>query len=115
MKNILILLLLAVFPVLAQQHSNTLTWNWSQGTGDPATGYHVQKSTASGGPYTVIATIVGTATTTYVDTMVVSGQTSYYIVTAFNSGGDSVPSNQVACTTPFQGPGPPTGLPGIIK
>jgi len=114
LKRLLPLFLMLV-PAFAQQHSNTLSWNWSQGTGDPATGFHVQKSSTSGGPYSIIATITGTVTMTYVDTNVTSGQTNFYVVTAFNGGGESVPSNQVACTTPFSGPGAPTGLSGVIK
>ncbi len=106
----IILLMLLALAALAQQHANTLTWNWSQGTLDPATGFHVQTSATSGGPYTVIATLTGTATKTYVDTTVTAGQTNYYVITAFNLGGDSTPSNQVTCVTPFQAPAPPDSL-----
>ncbi len=111
-----LLLLIAFTGVLfGQSHSNTLTWAWSQGTGDAATGFHVQKSQTSGGPYTVVATISSPTILTYVDTAVVAGQTNYYVVTAFNAGGESVPSNQATCTTPFSPPAPPTGLSAVVR
>lgn len=111
------LLLLLVFPLalFGQNHSVTLTWNWSQGTGDPATGFHIQRSATAGGPYTVIGTVGSPVTLTYVDTAVVAGQTYYYVVTAFNGGGDSTPSNQVTCVVPFQAPPSPSGLSGTVK
>ncbi len=112
MRTIILLLISAT--TMFGQHSNTLTWNWAQGTGDPATGFHVKKATTSGGPYTTIATLP-VATLTYIDTTVVAGQTNYYVVTAFNTGGDSVPSNQVTCTTPFQVPQSPTTLSGQVN
>jgi endoglucanase len=99
----------------AQTHSNTLSWSWSQGTGDPATGFHVQRSTTSGGPYAVVATVGSPTTLTYVDTAVVAGATWYYVVTAFNTGGESAPSNEVKCVTPFSTPQTPTGLSGQVK
>jgi len=67
-------------------------------------GFHVQKSSISGGPYTVLAAIMGTSTTSYVDMTVTAGQTNYYVITAFNSGGDSDRSNEVAAATPAQAP-----------
>src|SRR4051812_17223753 len=94
----LVFLLLPACPILAaQNHSVTLSWGWSQGTGDLATGFHVQRASVSGGPYTVIATVNSPSILTYIDTAVVAGQQYYYVVTAFNSGGDSTPSNQSAC------------------
>ncbi len=108
--KLLLLFAILAATIFAQQHANVLTWQWSQGTGDPATGYHVKKATTSGGPYVTIATLTGTATTTYADVTVTSGQTNFYVVTAFNNGGDSSPSNQVTCVTPFQAPTAPTSL-----
>lgn len=118
MKKLTFLLLLflsACLSLAAQNHSVTLTWAWTQGTGDLATGFHIQRASVSGGPYTTIATISSPSTLTYVDTNVVAGQQYYYVVTAFNAGGDSVPSNQVACTIPFQAPATPTSLSSTVK
>ncbi len=114
MKKAIFAFLLLASSAFAQ-HSNTLAWSWAQGTGDAATGFHVQRASVSGGPYTTIATLTGTAVKTYVDTVVVPGQTLYYVITAFNTGGDSVPSNQVTCTTPFQAPQAPSGLSGTVN
>lgn len=113
LRLLLVFLIGAVLSSPAQQHSNTLTWAWSQGTGDAATGFHIRKASVSGGPYTTIATVLLPAMT-YVDLAVVSGQTNYYVVTAYNTGGDSTPSNQVICVTPFQAPSTPTGLQGTV-
>ena len=68
---------------------------WTASTG--ATSYSVKRSTASGGPYTAIAT--GLGTTTYTDRSVSPGTAYYYIVTASNSGGESAASAQATATT----------------
>jgi hypothetical protein len=116
LKRILFcLLLLASFGFAQNNHNVTLTWSWAQGTGDPATGFHVQRSLTHGGPYTVVGTIP-VATETYLDSPVLAGTTYYYVVTAYNAGGDSLPSGEVACIIPFSPPAePPTGLSGTVK
>jgi len=103
-------LLMACLAMGQQPHpSANMTWAWSQGTGDMATGFHIQRSATAGGPYTVVGTVpVGTLT--YLDTSVTAGQSYFYVVTAYNSGGDSSRSNEVACTIPFQAPRTPTTL-----
>jgi cellulose 1,4-beta-cellobiosidase len=114
MKTTVLLFVLAIL-ALAQPHpSASLAWNWSQGTGDPATGFHVQRSTVAGGPYTVVGT-VPISTLTYLDTAVTVGATYFYVVTAYNTAGDSAKSAEVACTLPFQIPGSPTALSGTVK
>jgi hypothetical protein len=79
-------------------HSATLNWSWSGGA---ITGFHVLRSQASGGPFIPIATIGPTASS-FTDNTLVAGQTYYYVVTAFNSLGDSPPSNQAACAVPLK-------------
>jgi hypothetical protein len=116
-RAVLILAALAFLAVsaAAQPHpSATLTWSWAQGTGDPVTGFHIQRSLTTGGPYTVVGT-VPSGTLTYLDTAVTAGVTYFYVVTAYNSAGDSLKSNEVSCLPPFQIPGAPTGLSGIAK
>jgi hypothetical protein len=117
MRKLIIVLIIASSILLGQgaNHSATLTWLWSQGASDPATGFHVQRSQVSGGPYTIVGTVGSPTTLTFVDSSVVAGQTYFYIVTAFNTGGDSVPSNQVTCTIPFQAPAAPSGLSVVAK
>jgi hypothetical protein len=113
--KLLLLLLIASSAALAQPHpSATFTWTWAQGAGDPATGFHVQRSVTAGGPYAVVGTVPVT-TLTYLDTAVTVGATYYYVVTAYNSAGDSAKSNEVACMPPFQIPGPPAALSGTVK
>lgn len=78
-----------------------LAWTASGG----ATGYNVKVATVSGGPYITIAS--GITATTYSDTSAAPGVTSYYVVSAFNSGGESANSTQASAMTP---PAAPTGL-----
>ena len=80
-----------------------LVW---QGVGQ-ATSYTVKRSTTTGGTYTQIA--LGLAGTTYADTGVTNGTTYYYVVTANNSKGESLPSNEASAT-----PAAPTGATAIF-
>jgi fibronectin type 3 domain-containing protein len=81
-----------------------LTWNASSG----ATAYYVKRSTTTGGPYTQIATPTGTS---YVDNSVTNGTKYYYVVSAYNSYGQSANSAEVNATpTAPPPPGAPAGL-----
>ncbi len=72
-----------------------LDWNPAAG----AVTYNVKRATASGGPYTTIAT---SGTSVFLDSTAVAGTTYYYIVSALNAsgleGGDS-PEASAALTT----------------
>jgi hypothetical protein len=81
----------------------TLTWS----TVPNATGYNVERAPSSSGPYAIIATNI--TATTFTDTTVVNGTTYYYVVTALNAGGESLPSNEVSATPPL----PPVPNPQI--
>jgi hypothetical protein len=115
-----VLLFTLVFAALAnaQAHSNALSWAWSQGIGDPATGFHVWKAATcaalvtTGTPY---ATVIPSSTLGYTDNAVTAGQSNCYEVTSYNAGGDSAPSNQLNATTPVSAPNAPTGLTGTAK
>ncbi|HVK70542.1 MAG TPA: fibronectin type III domain-containing protein [Polyangium sp.] len=65
-----------------------LSWVASNG----ASRYEVRRSTTSGGPYAVVATVNATSWT---DTNVVTRLRYFYVVAAANSLGTSAPSNQV--------------------
>ena len=65
-----------------------LTWSASVG----ADGYYVKRGQTSGGPYSVIVPV---ATTNYLDTNVINGQTYYYVITATNVAGESPNSIEV--------------------
>src|SRR5271157_2578657 len=60
-----------------------------------ATGYHVKRGQTAGGPYALLAS---TSTASYTDTSVSSGSTYYYVVSAYNSAGESGNSNEVSAT-----------------
>ena len=77
----------------------SLTWT----AGGGATSYNVKRGTASGGPYTTVASPAGT---TYADTSLTNGTAYYYVVTAVNATGESGNSNQ-ATATPKAAPTPP--------
>ena len=115
MKKLILFFAFSVCAFAQTAHSNTLTWAWSQGTGDPATGFHIWKVAISGTTCpafgtSAYATITGTTTLTYKDTVVVAGQTWCYGVTAYNAGGESSMSNVVSATTPFSLPTAPSSL-----
>jgi hypothetical protein len=77
-------------------HSATLGWTASTST---VIGYDVYRGTVSGGPYTLLSSLV--TATQYVDSAVSAGQTYYYVVTAVASGGvQSSNSNEVSATIP---------------
>jgi fibronectin type 3 domain-containing protein len=66
----------------------SLSWSASSG----ATGYHVKRSTTSGGPF---AQIAAPTTTSYTDTSLINGTTYYYVVSALDAAGESANSAQV--------------------
>lgn len=74
---------------LAGNGTVQLTWNTVSG----ATGYTIKRADVSGGPYTVIGNATGTS---YMDSGRVNGTTYYYVITATNSVGESLPSVQVS-------------------
>jgi hypothetical protein len=78
----------------------TLSWPASIG----ATSYSVDRSVASGGPYTQIASSV--TALTYFDTSVTNGVTYYYVIVAVNAGGSSANSPE-AWATPVAPPAAP--------
>ena len=83
----------------------SLTWSASSG----ATGYYVQRATVSGGPFTQIAV---PSANSYTNSGLTNGTTYYYVVSAFNSSGQSANSSQASATpsAPVTPPTAPTGL-----
>jgi subtilisin family serine protease/uncharacterized membrane protein len=99
--------------LVAAAGDNRVVLTWSASLG--ATRYIVKRSTASGGPYAVLASNVKGAT--YADTTAVNDTTYYYVVAAANSLGDSDDSNEASATprapsdlrVSWTGTLPPTG------
>lgn len=69
----------------------TLTWAATPG----ATSYNVKRSTISGGSYTTVGTV---PTPGFVNTSLTNGTPYFYVVTALNTGGESLISSQVSVT-----------------
>jgi hypothetical protein len=75
-------------------HSVSLKWQPSA----TAVSYDLYRSTLSGGPYGLVASaILGTS---FVDQAVTSGETYFYVVTAWDGTKESAFSNQVMAVVP---------------
>ncbi len=114
------LLFLALLPMIAfAQHQTMINWTEPAaipGTHDDPTSFKVYTAPSATGTFMAMTTgncststfVTGTTSYSCVDTAVVAGQTKVYQITALNSGGESTPSNQFTCVTPFQAPSAPT-------
>jgi hypothetical protein len=90
----------------AAPHSVNLSWNPST---SPVAGYNVYRGAQPGGPYTKLNPGVS-ASTTYNDSSVQTGQNYFYVTTAVSSNGmESGYSNEVQTAIPGTG-----GLPGVL-
>jgi hypothetical protein len=69
--------------LLASPGNGVVPLRWQPSFG--ATSYTVRRATASGGPYTTVAT--GLTTSSYTDTTAANGTAYYYVVHAMNSAG----------------------------
>ena len=98
-------LALAFFVVSAKaQFDVSLSWTASSTSGVT---YNVYRQQACSGNFQEIST--GTATTTYIDSAVASGETYCYYVTAISAGIESMPSNSQATTIPEKSALPSSG------
>ena len=82
-------------PTALAASAGTTQVSLSWGASANASGYHVKRGQASGGPYTALA---DSSTTSYTDSSVTSGATYYYVVSAYNSAGESGNSNETTAT-----------------
>jgi len=84
-----------------------LTWSPVAGAG----GYRLKRATVNGGPYLIVG---GDLTaTSFQDTGLTNGTTYYYVVSAFNAGGESANSSPVSAE-PQAVPDAPTGLTATV-
>jgi len=90
-------------------HDIALTWT-APVTGSP-TSYNVKRGVASGAE----VKIASATTTSFIDTTGVAGTKYFYVVTAVNSFGESVVSNEVSAIFLGDSPGQPTGLGAVAK
>lgn len=80
-----------------------LSWTASSG----ATLYYVKRSATTGGPYAQAGT---PSATNFTDTGLTNGTKYYYVVSAYNSYGQSANSAEVSATPAVAVPSAPTGL-----
>ena len=73
------------------------------------TSYTVKCGTATGGPYTLTGIVTAPSTTEAVSAVVTTAGTYFCVVTASNTGGESVPSAEITFQGAFS-PLAPSGL-----
>ena len=78
-------------PTALTASAGTSQVSLSWGASTNASGYHVKRGQASGGPYTPLA---DSSRASYTDSAVSSATTYYYVVSAYNSAGESGNSNE---------------------
>jgi hypothetical protein len=75
----------------------SIVLDWTAAVDTYASGYHVQRSTTSGGPYAQIAEVTPRTTTTYTDNP--PDGTYYYVVRAFYQSWESATSNEASVSS----------------
>ncbi|MEO7837435.1 MAG: hypothetical protein ABIS21_07325 [Acidimicrobiales bacterium] len=79
--------------------SDQIKVSWTATASTWAYGYEVARSTTSGGPYTLVGTVVGQAITEYLDTSLPFSTTYHYVVRAIKNNWRSAYTAQVSRTT----------------
>jgi fibronectin type 3 domain-containing protein len=96
--------------VMATGGDGVVTLDWADNTEPDVASYTIKRATASGGPYTIIAS--GLTFSSYSDATVTNGTTYYYVVTATDTSLNQS-SNSIQVVGAPQTPPPasaPTGL-----
>lgn len=83
---------------LTADGGNSIVLNWTATVRTYATGYHVLRGTADGGPYTQIAVVTPRTNVTFTDGP--PPGTYYYVVRAYYENWESADSSQDHATTP---------------
>lgn len=73
--------------------------SWTASSSSWASGYEIQRSTTSGGPYTVVGTVSGVTSTSFTDAPLAFSTTYYYRVRATKHQWRSPSTAQVQRTT----------------
>lgn len=63
--------------------SDSIVLSWTASSTTSADGYEIARSTAAVGPYTVVATVAGAASTTYTDTPLSFSTTYFYAIRTY--------------------------------
>jgi autotransporter-associated beta strand protein len=79
----------------AAESSSAILLSWPPAAG--ATSYLIQRSPATGGPYTLAAS--GVTATNYTDTGLSGGTSYYYVITPVNDGGEGANSMEAGAIT----------------
>jgi hypothetical protein len=99
--------------VASAQSPTQVNLTWADNA-DNETGFRVERCTGAGCTnFASLAQLAANAAT-YADTTAVANTTYSYRVFAFNTGGDSQPSNVATVTTPLPGPAAPSNLNGTL-
>ena len=77
--------------------SSQINLSWTDNS-STETGFRIERSSSSAGPYTQIAT-VGAGVITYSNTGISSSTTYYYRIRAYNTNGNSAPTSVASATT----------------
>ncbi|MCI0528195.1 MAG: fibronectin type III domain-containing protein, partial [Nitrospira sp.] len=73
----------------------SINLNWSPSTSTDVIQLRIYRSTTSGGPYILVATITGNTTCSYLDTGLINGTAYYYVLRAWNGTQESQDSNEM--------------------
>ena len=95
-NNITTATLAAPTNLFAAAGSNTINLTWTATTSPSATGYQILRATSSGGPYTLISTVTGGATTSVSDST--ASGTVYYVLRSIVQNWTSTTSNEATAT-----------------
>jgi uncharacterized protein len=90
--------------VVTSLTANTIGLAWSDMYSDED-GFRIKRYDTVSGTFVTIATLAANVTN-FIDTGLTTGNSYYYEVVAFNSGGESYPANIVAQPTPVAAPDP---------
>lgn len=115
-----LLLMVAVLPAVAQQHSVALTWtDPAQLPGITVSDINVYRGTQPGGPYSKIGSTGSGMAISYADATVVNGTTYTYVLRSFCilcSPQESPNSSEVsAVIPPSQAPKAPTNVAATVN
>jgi len=86
-------------PPLQTPVLHTVTVSWTPSISPSISGYNIYRSTTSGGPYNKL-NLLPILTTSYLDAVVVAGQTYYYVATTVQLTNESGYSAQTAAVVP---------------